>query len=66
MSRLDGRSTVYQTNSSPNPTGNISGSSLVLKSSDGQSRVLPNKGFDATWLPAISRHIALFRQNRDE
>jgi Tol biopolymer transport system component len=58
----DGRSTVYETNSSPNPTGNISGSSLVLKSSDGQSRVLPNKGFDATWLPD-SRHIAVFRQN---
>jgi hypothetical protein len=32
----------------------------MIKSSDGQTRRLASKGFDARWLPD-SRHISVFR-----
>jgi len=56
----DGKSVVYQSNSLRNPTSKIYESTVMIKSSDGQTRRLASKGFDARWLPD-SRHISVFR-----
>jgi Tol biopolymer transport system component len=58
----DGRSIVYLTNNSPNPSGTIRDSTVIIREDDLPARQLPQKGFDARWLPD-GRHISVFRKS---
>ena len=61
----DGKAIVYQTIVSPNLSGNLQNSILVVKTADNQTRQILHKGYNPRWLPD-SRQIAFVRWNEAE
>ncbi|MGI8638365.1 MAG: protein kinase domain-containing protein [Pyrinomonadaceae bacterium] len=61
----DGKSIVYQTNTSPYLSGNLHKSTLVVKTSANQIKQVLSKGYNPRWLPD-SRQLAFVRWNKAE
>ena len=61
----DGRSIVYQTNASTNPTSNLPESELIVKSADGKTELVAKNGYNPRWLPD-SRRIAFLRWHEEQ
>lgn len=61
----DGKSVVYQTNTSPNPTANLNDSVLIVRFADGRTVPVAKNAYNPRWLPD-SRQIAFLRWHHAE